>query len=431
MKFVTTSKTCRFGVEGCDNSSVMDFLADQTYVVPDFITHGIACEMRELSGHVRISGTGHYIRPYCGQDLRGKRLLAWRGCGIGDQLMWAGLLVAIQHRFPTCQIVNLCAGNIAHHLWAGADLPFQTATYPMPREEWDACDYHLIGDALCEADREPDQPDVWTGMFRRAGIENMLPDALSPAPSSPPHHSTIPPFHHSTPFTPAPLTPLRQVDRLFAHEWLASHSPAGSAGFQPASSPPSPSSPPFEVRSSTFDVRRSHLVWQLSASSPIRTYSPWATADALALLVATFASTHDIIVLGTRRDREEFATALQTPGIIIADELELRQGMALVAAAAALIAPDSCMGHLAQAENTPTISLWGSFLPQDRVGYYSVHHPLVGDPAACDRAPCRAHEPGKPQGCPRCGEDPRACRYCAVLATITPAAIVAKLQEIL
>jgi hypothetical protein len=407
MKFATTTIPCRFGILGGDNSSVMEFRAHQTYVVPDYYTQGIALEMRQLSGHVRFSGIGHYTRPYHGQDLHGKRLLAWRGCGIGDQLMWGGLLAAIKQRFPTCQITNLCAPNINHHLYAGAELPFTATPVPLPRAQWDAHDYHLIGEHLCETDREPDQPDVWTGMFRYAGLSDML----------------------LAGYIPRPVSPLRQVDRLFAAEWLASHSTSSGPSASRAAGVP-PLSGIRAIRGSS-SPSRPHIVFQLSASSPIRTYDPWDTAHLLPLLVQTFFPTHDIVISATRRDREAFADALQTPGIIIADDLNIRPAMALVATAAALVCPDSCLGHLAAAENTPTISLWGSFLPEDRVGYYSNHHPLVGDPAHCDRAPCRAHEPGTPQGCPRCGEDPNACRYCAVLATITPEAIVDQVKEIL
>jgi hypothetical protein len=129
----------------------------------------------------RVSQMGHYTRPYCGQDLAGKRLLAWRGCGVGDQLVFAGCLAYLATRYPSARLDLVCDPRIAGGIWAGAEnLPFNVLAEPITLAAWDAYDYHWICNGHCDGDHEPNQPDIWSGHLRSIGHDNAPASARFP-----------------------------------------------------------------------------------------------------------------------------------------------------------------------------------------------------------------------------------------------------------
>jgi hypothetical protein len=328
----------------------------------------------------RVSRLGHYTRPYCGQDLDGKRLLAWRGTGVGDQLVFAGLLGILKRRWPSCEISFAVDGQRYDWLWHQAEnLPFTARRLPIPFDAWKRHDYHLIGLGLVEDDHEPDQPDIWTGHLQFAGLD--------PA--------TVPAGER------LPVVPICDRDRCDAHDRL------DELG---------------------IGAGRRVVVWQVASSTPVRSYAPRETAVALRRLARELPNDCAIIASGTRRAGGAYEAAQRVRGVHWIDSWPIRSVFALVERAACVVAPDSCLGHAAGGLAVPCVSLWSSFLPADRVATYASHRPIVGE---IECSPCRHHEKGsRLHGCPLAGKRNRGV-WCAGLRRIEPEKIVAKVMEVM
>jgi len=372
---------------------------------------------------MRCSGLAHYSHPYHGQDLNGKSILAWRGMGWGDQFVWAGLLRIIKRLYPEARIALLCNPRI-YPFWheAESELPFEVFYEPCSLSDWQGYDYHLVGEGLVEDDQEPDQPNIYDGHLAFAGIR---PDGIPPE-------------------WKRPLVPLLPAWRNAAAVWLQQ---AGAPPPHPRRGNSSPRTSPLvfaaprvhgaangandiEGSGESLTPRppeaspRPLILWQLAASTPIRSYPPEQTRKALDLL-ATRLPNATIIVTGS--PKEALARGLRparphrpgTPYLCIGEPFTTV--LALVSMVDLVICPDSALGHAAAAFGRPCVSLWSSFHPAERVKYYPTHLPLYR-PVNC--GPCRAHERGpEAKGCPlaRRGGSP----YCRGLAAITPSQIVA------
>jgi hypothetical protein len=131
----------------------------------------------------RRSGIGHYLKPYYDQDLDGRTLLTWRGCGIGDQYMWSCLLRILRWRYPTAVIHHYCHPALIS-IYEGID-QFQVYPEPIGFARFCSYDYHLIGEDLCETDRESDQGSHLDRMIARIGLDPAQVPAHLKAPQFP------------------------------------------------------------------------------------------------------------------------------------------------------------------------------------------------------------------------------------------------------
>lgn len=375
MKIITTT-------EAFCQPQVMDLQPGERVVVPDWVAYGVRDRLG--ASKVRISGAGSYTRHYCGQDLDGKTLIARRGHGLGDQLVFSGILRLLKLRYPQARII-FCVHPGMIGIWGARDKDapykqyYQLAGECIPWAEWQAADYHLIGEDLVESNCEPDQPNIWDLHLAWAGID--------------------PATVQDRDKRPVPMLTARAA--AMAQAWLDIQ-PAARAGCHPI------------------------ILWQLASSSTIRSYPPEQTRRALALL-ADSAPQAMIIPTGTKADAATYTDLPERANIAphVGGYFHDIIGLLEHPATALLICPDSCFGHLAAAgpHLPPVLSLWGSFLPQDRVSYYPNHYPLVGG-GTC--SVCRAHDPDEPPyGCPRFGG------YCRAVANIAPEDIVAQALEII
>lgn len=361
-------------------AGIMRIPAHTRVVLPD---HAAIDLLRRVPA-TRISGLGNYTRHYCGQDLAGRHLLAWRGVGIGDQIVFAGILKILKTRWPTCQIDYYMHPYVWDTLWRGVpDLPFTPWPAPIHWDDWRANHYHYIGEALNEDDQEPDQPCVWDGHLAAAGID---PASIDPA--------------HKR-----PVVPITDADRAAAAEWLQTHC------IPPADRLPD----------------RPLILWQWASSTPVRTVHPTVQRVMLETLAREFPGAA-IVVLGTRRQADGIL-APPAPQITVETDLALRTAFALVARADCLVCPDSSLGHVAGGLAIPCVSLWSSFHPDDRVRYYPTHRPLYqGIPCS----PCRVHETSPTEkGCPLVTAAAPWGPYCAGLAQIQPDQVVRQVKECL
>lgn len=376
--FTAFSAGCPTGYEGTTRT----IPAGATMVAPRHAAWSLS-QCLEAAGMSapRMSAVGHYTRPYCGQDLSGRSLLAWRGCGIGDQLVFAGCLAWLQERYPSARIDLLCDPRLGAALWAGAlNLPFRLLAEPLPLAVWRAYDYHWIAEGLCDGDREPDQPDIWTGHLASIGQGD--------APAS----------------VRLPLVPYSSGWYGAAHQFLA------------------------ELPVTSWPL----ALWHLAASSTVRSLPPDVTVATLRLLHAVRPDIR-VIVTGAPAQYEEYKEVFTLPNVIAdTSALQLQAVFALVERMDVLVCPDSCLGHVSAAYATPTVSLWCPFPARARVAGYGNHLPVE---AACDCAPCWAHEVDPfgsvRQGCPREPAGADSGRWCKGLQAIRPQVIVDRIKEIL
>jgi len=340
-------------------------------VVPDGVAMAARKDVHKAGQRCRISGLGHYSRPYCGQPLgRGQKLLVWRGHGVGDQLVAAGICAAIEGLHPQAEILFAGHPGLWRALWKDVpNLPFSPIPEPIPWNVWTGVDYHLILEDMCECDLEADQHCTWDGMLGHAGLL-----------------ARVDPSHRR------PYVPVTDPDREAAAEWLR------TVCRLPATAP--------------------LVLWQVASSSKIRSLA----YDVTAAQVAEFAGRRpdvQVLVTGAGSQVAAFgacAGAEMPPNVAWATPPRLRIFFAAVESADVVVGPDSMALHAAAGLGTPSVGLWASFHPDDRAKYYPGHAPLYR-PLPC--SPCRAHECGdQPEGCPLYPGE-----YCRALAAIRPAEV--------
>lgn len=351
--------------------------AGARYVATDFVAGSIAAASNNL---VRVCADANpFTRPWRGERLAGKTLLVARALGIGDEFMAARLCAIAKNRFKADRVLWSCYES-HHEFWSAAPTPFELLPSIIPWETWQAAGFHVAGERWHEQVALLEQPSAWDIMAAACGIKFRPGEAL--------------------PFIPAPPAEVTTKTAVFLAPWIG---------------------------------ERALILWQLAATSRIRSYPPAETLKAIAkVLEATNAC---IVAAGHPRQVEDY-------GITETDRVRTYSGgipglIALVAAAAAMrngaaiVCPDSVLGHIAAAwPKVPVVSLWSAFDPRARVATYPNHRPLFNK-IKC--SPCWAHEtsgdPAKYAGCPH-----TSCNdHCAGMRTIAPVriaeAVVAALAD--
>lgn len=350
----------------------------------------LACQMRDAGLPApRVSRMGYYTRPYCGQELGGDTsLLAWRGAGIGDQLLVAGVLAMMARTYDGAVRLGMMADpNVVASLYQGAEnLPFEVLPEPLTLADWRSWDYHWLVDGYCDGNHEPNQPDVWDGMLEAIGWSGFVP----------PEECRV-------------WVPESRAWTARARAFLKT----------------------TKAMAAVQGRRGPVIVWQLAASTPMRSLAPAHTAECLRALLAAMPEAV-IILTGHESEYESYAEACGLEGIAGTSRgLKLQEAFALVREADLVVCPDSCLGHVAAAYEVPAVSLWCPFPWTSRATYYASHRPVVpAELPAC--APCWAHEYGpinQQRGCPLTESDPAAVKWCKGLAAIRPEAIVEAVRK--
>lgn len=158
-----------------------------------------------------------------------------------------------------------------------------------------------------------------------------------------------------------------------------------------------------------------YILVQWEASAVYRSYPP----NVLAKLCADLAETHPVVIVGT----------YPVPYVHHSNVLDLRMRtrkfrelIPWVANAGVILCPDSSVGHLAACfPEVPTISLWGSYHPYDRVRYYRNHLPLMAE-KVCPFSPCRIGLVKEPPRnlCERSPNDVKQNWVCNQIKAISP-----------
>lgn len=165
-----------------------------------------------------------------------------------------------------------------------------------------------------------------------------------------------------------------------------------------------------------------YFAYHVSSSGPTRTYPPKMGQDAVMALLEAYPQHHAVIIgldnsNNFRVDHPRVIDLFNTTKAI-------RSLFPVVANADFVVAPDSSVNHIAAGLNTPCVSLWGSYDPQDRMTYYPLNV-SVFKPDVCPHAPCRPHA-GLPQA--KCkdasNKTAKTQMWCNALRNITAEDIV-------
>lgn len=366
MKILVARTDCRF--------ATTELKRGARYVCNDTLAHVVA----QTSGamiSVCADATA-YTRPWRGEELSGKTLIVYRPLGVGDEFLTARLCAVARERFHADK-VQFAIWENHQAFWAHNVTPFEFLPTLIPWETWQAAHYHVCGERWWESLALADQPDVWDIMGSVCGIQ-------------------------FAPEERAPLVPVPPSDVL--QKTLEAFAP--------------------------WSQGRPILLWQLAASSKIRSYPIDLTHKAIARLVRETQAA--IICIGhpsqvSAYDIAESArVAVYSGGI---PGLISLVGVAAGSPRGVVVCPDSVLGHIvANYHNITAISLWAAFDPSRRIATYANHRPIF---KRIKCSPCWSHEasgdPRRYQGCPL-----TACNdFCSGMRCIDPAEIVEAVKAVL
>lgn len=349
------------------------FLPMVRYVVHQSVAGKLKDSLHAAQGKMMQSHFNSYERRYAGQNTNGKRIMIMRSSAFGDTLMATAIPCYIRDRFPETR-VDVWADPKVADLWMG--LGFHIYHSPVPFDAATQYAYHLILESMFEANSEAEQNNAYDDAFAFFGMDpKKIPDRFKR-----PHIAVLP-------------------------------------------------SDGDELKEMGFDPGGPYIVYQMEAANPNRSYPPLLGAALIRNLLDAFPNHKVVLVgMGKRLEHVMFEELLNNERVLslLGKTKKFRSLIPVVNRAELLICPDSSIGHLSAALDTPTISLWGLFHPDHRVKYYHSHTPLFAEPNPCPHAPCLNHEFELPQHL--CKDATNAVdeeqRFCNALRGISPEMIL-------
>lgn len=300
-----------------------------------------------------------------------QRLLLYNGSGgYGDQILtWP--IAQILHAMGFEVTVLSDPGNLV--CWSNFPFVKATLTLPTQLEVIKMYDYHVFFDYVVNADEHPDQQHPLDTMLHSIGI---------------------------------PPQAVRPEQKVVA--------PVYTAG---------------EMRSMTgaFADKPMLAIYQLSAALGIRSLAPEESALLLKALATAYPDIHWLAVHDAFIAKEYAikAAELKLSNVQTLCHPLLRELWALTRRAAAVVAPDSMMIHVAGSMGVPCVGLWGPVDPKLRVCYYKNHVALFKQ-EACMFAPCHACNGEWPRYCPR----REGRKQCDVISAITHDDVIKAVEAI-
>lgn len=291
-------------------------------------------------------------RPYRGEDLSGKKFMAWRMGGIGDLSFINPCIRYLKKKYPTCSI-RFASGNKQPL----ENLPEIDQLYNMPfdAELLKDADYHLMFQGIIEGMSEDSKNNHAVDMFLKY---------FSIDPATVPPEEKIPHFV----FTDDEMV------------WL------------------SKTLPMLGILSKNYVVGI-----QLESSSPIRNFPN----NKIKAVIDVLAREENIkiVLIGTEA-QEPMANFYKNgnPSIILATRFSVRQAIILANRYDLVLAPDSFMIQIAGGLRKPVVGLYGPFPSWARMKYFKN---AVGLDPVVKCSPCYKHDfrscikaaPGFPSPC--------------------------------
>ena len=335
---------------------------------------------------------GGLLTPlHAGQNLckAGILIERLRERGIGDLLFLTGPLAFLQQASgQTAEIDVFALSDRGPVLWGNPD--GRVLCGPGEYDHLRLYNYHWFINSVTETNEEPDQPNVYDGLFAQLGFD---PATIDPQWKRP--RAVVNPDD------------LRNLDQFFMNIWSTKK----------------------------VDLRRvGYYVVNPFAAATVRSlnYSKWLK------IIGELGKRRPTLVCGSTRTKQpdtdlsagaflEHINALGGNVINAVDATPLRVFMALISRAKAFIGLDSGPLYVAQALRTPAISLWGCHAPASRLQYDRPYMDLaLWEFAACNHSPCFTYIDFPAHKCPRGA----AQTECEVLSVIQPEHVFGKVDQV-
>jgi ADP-heptose:LPS heptosyltransferase len=331
-----------------------------TYVLPD-----------ELTGPTWDDSIPcpHKIRPYYPGRATGGATAVYRAGALGDAIIATAFVHYLVQESGGCVDVYAPARNLTLYAGLGAKL------FPLPPtlEAWDSYDAHLPTDDLFSG--QVGNTKLGTGpgnCYDR--IYTWMNAGDVDTKYKRPHLYLIEPDHK---------------ELVEMHKW---------------------------------PIKGDYFAYHVSSSGPTRTYPPKMGQDAVLALLEAFPN-HKAVIIGLDNSNN---FKVDHPRVIdlFNTTKQFRSLFPIVSGADFVVAPDSSVNHVAAAFDTPCVSLWGSYHPDDRMTYYPKNI-SVFKPDTCPHAPCRPHAGLPQQKCKDAtNKTPKTQMWCNALRNITAQDIV-------
>ena len=305
-----------------------------------------------------LDGASQYIRLTAGRDLSGAKVLVERSRerGIGDLLFLTGPLSFLHH---------VSGGRVEIDFMAFADRGVVLTHSPLIHNHCVKCgpleydhlkmyNYSWLVNTVTEQDCEGDQLNVYDALFQQLGYNPSDIDARWKRPTA-----TL------------VADDFRNLEQLYKHVWDARKIDLRHTGYYVVA--------PF-------------------ANATLRSlnYGRWLE------IIKALSTRRPVMVVGNSSLRlpdmdmsaGEFSQHVANIGggvFNAVDSTTIRVLMALIARSTGLLCLDSAPLYMAQAVNTPAISIWGTHAPGVRIGYDKNYMDLaIWREDACKFTPCFA-----------------------------------------
>lgn len=369
MKILTVNRGSTFTLLTGALSNTMRLNAGERYIVSD----GIMAEMLKKSPELihEYSDLAPYLPRSMGHpaEWRGKRILFYRGRGIGDEL----ILTAIVRFFTNiigaqCYVAcNATEADVWNENYNICGLPLVLPIHldgiyrARGRSFFHAA---LFLEHVSEMDSDGEQENVYDRIYQMLGID---PVAVSPV--------------HKRPY----------ID-------LSANDNAQLANYMGLLKKAYP----------MLDLSKGYILYQVSPTHVIRALPPIKAIECLEALRSVklpVLAIDNSELFGPVADYVSSAPHVFELGGRVPT---LRILFNLVANSRLCVGPDSLLIHAAAAFGIPSISFWGAYSPDSRAKYYP-QNLSVWHKEYCHNSPCFHHAEGFPVGkCPS-GPHPTCC----------------------
>lgn len=357
-----------------------------------------AARIPSIHAHIEevseIDSAAFVNRLQAGKNITGAKILIerFRERGIGDLLFLTGPMAYLNH---------VTGNNVKIDLYTYSDRGSVLSNSPLLNNRTVLCgpleydhlkfyNYQWLIGSVTECDEEQDQLNVYDALYKQLGFD---PDQIDPRWKRPSATLVNEDYQH--------------LDMLYKTV--------------------------FDQRK--IDLRRmGYYVVAPFTNSNLRcmNYSTWLE------IIKQLGQRRPTLVVGNSRLRlpetDMSVGAFQQHlvncggGVINAiDATPLRVLMALISRATAVLCMDSAPLYIAQALNTPAVSIWGAHDPGVRIGYDPTYMELaVWNEGACNHSPCFAYSEFPKHKCPRAGQQ----TVCEVLTSIEAKHVLQKVDII-
>jgi len=341
-----------------------------TYVLPD--------ELRQAPFDQDFFPCPHKIKPYYPGRSVGGATAVYRAGALGDAIMATGIIRYLVEKSGGIVDIYAPARNLTLYGGLGARM----LPLPPTAEAWEAYDAHVPLD------------DLFSGKVGNSEL------------------GTGPGNHY---------------DRIY--RWMGAETE--EVKVDPIYKRPSLTVVATDMdelkKANKWPIPEPYFVYHVCASGPTRTYPPDQGKEAVLALLEEF-NTHTAVIVGASTS-VDFRLDHKRVFDLFNCTAQFRSMLPVLQGADFVVCPDSAILHASAGVGTATVSLWGSYHPDDRCKYYAQSFPIfVGD--TCPHAPCHP-QMGLPQA--KCKDATNRTKgtqyYCNAIRAITAKMIVGKAKE--